>query len=197
MGGVIASSLAFYIMHIGKSMNINYGNTFLKGEKKSLGVVTFGSPSFLTSLYVAIKMKDLSPYFYHIKEEFDFIPEIVDYISHGNNLYSSNKYLKDFNFKEFIKISNNIELDDNEIKLLNTYLTAIGFTEYNLKLYMEKYLRIPFGYYFMMKSSDASLIKINDHTFIQFYYKKKFETKKSTSHLTIYKNLASETNFSK
>ena len=67
MGGVIASSLAFYIMHIGKSMNIKYGNTFLKGEKKSLGVVTFGSPSFLTSLYVAIKMKDLSPYFYHIK----------------------------------------------------------------------------------------------------------------------------------
>lgn len=197
MGGVIASSLAFYIMHIGKSMNINYGNTFLKEEKKSLGVVTFGSPSFLTNLYLAITMKDLSPYFYHIIEEFDFIPEIVDYISHGNNFDSSNKYLKDFNFKELINIFNNIELDVNEIKLLNTYLTAIGFTEYNLKLYIEKYLRIPFGYYFMMKSSDASLIKINEHTFIPFYYKKKFETKKSTSHLTIYKNLASEINFSK
>ena len=85
LGGAIASSLAFYIMHIGKSMNINYGNTFLKKGKKSLGVVTFGSPAFLTNLDVSIKMKDLSSHFYHVKEEFDFIPEIIDYISYGNN----------------------------------------------------------------------------------------------------------------
>ena len=49
----------------------------------------------------------------------------------------------------------------------------------------------------MMKSSDDSLITINEHTFMLFYYWKKFETKKNTSHLKIYKNLASDINFSK
>ena len=33
-------------------------------------------------LYVAVKVKQLSSYFYQTKEEFDFIPEIIDYISH-------------------------------------------------------------------------------------------------------------------
>ena len=31
-------------------------------------------------LDVAVKMKRLSSYFYQTKEEFDFIPEIVDYL---------------------------------------------------------------------------------------------------------------------
>ena len=196
LGGTIASSLAFYIMHIGKSINIKYGNTFLKEGKKSLGVVTFGSPAFLTNLNASIKMKDLSSYFYHVKEEFDFIPEIIDYISYGNNFDSKNRNLKDINFKELINIFNNIELDINEINLLNKYLTAIYYTKDNLKLYIEKYIRIPFGYYFMMKSSD-DLITINEHTFMKFYYWKKFETNKNTSHLKIYKNLESDINFNK
>ena len=81
MGGVIASSLAFYIIYIGKSKNINYGNAFIKKENNCLGVVTFGSPSFLTNMAVGDKMKEFTPYFYHIKEEFDFIPEIIDFIN--------------------------------------------------------------------------------------------------------------------
>ena len=34
MGGVIASSLGFYLLNIGKSINNIYGNTFLKNENK-------------------------------------------------------------------------------------------------------------------------------------------------------------------
>ena len=49
MGGVIASSLAFYMMYIGKSMSKKFGNAFLKEKKNSIGVVTFGSPSFLSN----------------------------------------------------------------------------------------------------------------------------------------------------
>lgn len=49
----------------------------------------------------------------------------------------------------------------------------------------------------MMKSSDDSLITINEHTFMKFYYRKKFETYKNTSHLKIYKNLESDINFNK
>ena len=83
MGGVIASSLAFYILYmtnILNSENINYGNAFFKREKNCLGVVTFGSPCFLKDINAAIDMKNLSYYFYHIKDENDFIPEIIDFI---------------------------------------------------------------------------------------------------------------------
>ena len=197
MGGVIASSLLFYIMYIGKTMNINYGNAFIISEKKNVGVVTFGSSSFLSKLDVAVKMRQLSSYFYHIKEEFDFIPEIIDYISHEDYFDNNNKYLKDINFKDLINIFNNLEFDIREINLLDKYLTSINFTENNLKLYIEKYIRIPFGYYFMMKNSDGSLISINDHTFMQFYYLKKFHSTKNTSHLKVYKSLASNIIFNK
>ena len=50
MGGVIASSLVFYILYLGKLINVNYGNALKKIEKKCLGVITFSSPSFLTNL---------------------------------------------------------------------------------------------------------------------------------------------------
>ena len=83
LGGVIASSLAFYILYIGKSINKIFGNTFLREDnnsKNNIGVVTFGSPSFLTNLYVAVEMKEITTYFYHIKEEFDYIPEILDFL---------------------------------------------------------------------------------------------------------------------
>jgi hypothetical protein len=112
MGGVIASSLLFYIMYIGKTMNINYGNAFIISEKKNVGVVTFGSSSFLSKLDAAVKMRQLSSYFYHIKEEFDFIPEIIDYISHesfilifqsfGENLVYI-IFLEKNNFKLFLE----------------------------------------------------------------------------------------------
>ena len=198
MGGVIASSLAFYIMNIGKKMNKNYGNPFIKTDNKSLGVVTFGSPIFLTNLSTSIKMRELAPYFYHIKEEFDFIPEIIDYISSNESYFdSNNKYLKEINLKELINIFNKIELEIGDINLLNKYLTTIYFEKGSLQSYIEKYIRIPFGYYYMMKTSDASLISINEHTFMQFYYWKKFETNKNTSHLTIYKKLNSDIIFSK
>ena len=198
MGGVIASSLAFYIMNIGKKMNKTYGNPFIKTEKKSLGVVTFGSPTFLTNLATSIKMRELVPHFYHIKEEFDFIPEIIDYISSNeSNFDSNNKYLKEINLKELISIFNKAELEIGDINLLNKYLATIYFNKKSLLSYIEKYIRIPFGYYFMMKTSDASLISINEHTFMQFYYWKKFETNKNTSHLTIYKKLNSDIIFSK
>ena len=104
MGGVIASSLVFYIIYIGKTMNINYGNALIKSEKKNIGVVTFGSPSFLANLAVGVKMEKLSSYFYHVKEEYDFIPEIIDYISHENCFDNNNKYLKDINFKDLINV---------------------------------------------------------------------------------------------
>ena len=198
MGGVIASSLAFYIMDIGKKMNKNYGNTFIKTEKKSLGVVTFGSPTFLTNLASAIKMRELTSYFYHIKEEYDFIPEIIDYISSNKSYFdSNNKYLKEINLKELINIFNKIELEIGDINLLNKYLQAIYFTENNLQSFIEMHIRIPFGYYYMMKTSDASMISINEHTFMQFYYWKKFDSNKNTSHLTIYKKLNSDVNFDK
>ena len=88
-GGVIASSLGFYILNIGKSIHNIYGNTFLKNIKntnKNIGIVTFGSPSFLSNMTVAVKMQEFTSYFYHIKDEFDFIPEIVDFISYNNIL---------------------------------------------------------------------------------------------------------------
>lgn len=80
MGGVISSSLAFYILYIGQSKNINYGNAFEKKEKNCFGVVTFGSPSFLTNMVAAVKMIKFTTYFYHIKEEFDYIPGIIDVV---------------------------------------------------------------------------------------------------------------------
>ena len=88
MGGVIESSFVFYIILIGQSMNKIYGNSFLKEEKNYIGVVTFGSPSFLTNLTAGYKMKEFTPYFYNIKEEFDFIPEIIEFINKGHKNFN-------------------------------------------------------------------------------------------------------------
>ena len=62
MGGVIASSLAFYILYKGKLMNKDYGNAFITKEKNCIGVVTFGSSSFLTNLTAGYKMKEFTSY---------------------------------------------------------------------------------------------------------------------------------------
>ena len=187
MGGMIASSLAFYIMYIGKAINKHFDNAFLKNSKKSIGVVTFGSPTFLNNLSVGYKMKKLAPYFYHIKEEFDFIPVVIDFIS----LNKSNISEKEFHFL------NKIELNIREIDSLKEYLNKINFDKDNLNDYTNKYIRIPFGYYFMMKTSDFSLISINEYNFKDFYYFKYFDSTNITSHLKIYKKLASDAKFNK
>ena len=198
MGGVIASSLAFYIMYIGKSMNINYNNAFLKNEKKSFGVVTFGSPAFLNNLTAAYQMKDLASYFYHIKEEFDYIPEIVDFISHYIGVKKQiENIFEEKPIKQLFQFFNKIELDNKEIELLDNYLTKINFNEDNLKKFIDKFIRIPFGYYYMMKTPDFSLLSINEYTFEWFYYFKKFNSTKTTSHLKIYKKLESNVKFNK
>lgn len=85
----------------------------------------------------------------------------------------------------------------DEINSLNDYLNIIYFNEANLKKFVDKLIRIPFGYYYMMKVSDTSLISINEHKFMQFYYWNKFHTNKNTSHLKIYKKLSSNIKFNK
>ena len=48
-GGVIASSIAFSILYMGKKINKNYSNIFKNCGKNHIGVVTFGSPSFINN----------------------------------------------------------------------------------------------------------------------------------------------------
>ena len=81
MGGVIASSFVFYLLYIGKSLNIQYENVFEKRDKKSIGSISFGSPSFITNLTASVKMKEFTSYFFNIKNEKDYIPEIIDFIN--------------------------------------------------------------------------------------------------------------------
>ena len=69
----------------------------MKNEKNCIGVVTFGSPSFLIDYYTALNTKELTPYFYNIKEEFDYFPAIMDFI---NKLSTELEYEK---FRVFIK----------------------------------------------------------------------------------------------
>ena len=45
----------------------------------------------------------------------------------------------------------------------------------------------------MMKNSDGSLISINDHTFVKFYYSKKFYSTKNASHLKVIINFKLQT----
>ena len=200
MGGVIASSLGFYILNIGKSMNMIYGNTFLKDEKndkKNIGVVSFGAPSFLSDMTVAVKMKEFTSYFYHIKEEFDFIPGIIDFISSDNLLKNKKDERLNENIDKIIDTFNDEEISNDNIELLNYYLTSINFTENNIKFYIDKFIRIPFGYYFLMKESDCSLMTITEDNFVKFYYLKKFYSKCPTSHLKVYKKFESNFNYNK
>ena len=187
MGGVIASSLAFYIIYIGKSKNINYGNAFIKKEKNCLGVVTFGSPSFISNMAIADKMKEFTPYFYHIKEEFDFIPEIIDFIN------------KDQMNKDVFSIFNKMKLNLDDISLYYKFLGIVNFTEENLKKNINNLNKIPFGRYYKMKSSDNSfsLIPINEEKFPEFYFFKIFHSKNQPSGLNIYENFESKIEFNK
>ena len=187
MGGVIASSLAFYILLIGRLKNNKFGNAFINKEKNCLGVVTFGSPSFLSNMAVADKMKEFIPYFYHVKEEFDYIPEIVDFIN------------KDQMNKNVLEIFNKMVLDLGDINLLKKFFEVINFTENNLKNNIKKLNKIPFGRYFMLKASDNSftLFPRDEKTFFDFYYYKIFASKNQTSDLKLYSDLESNVIFDK
>ena len=184
MGGTIASSLAFYIVCIGKE--INYGNSFINNEKNCIGVVTFGSPSFLTNLQAADINKDITPYFYNIKYEFDYIPEFIDFIN------------KEQNYKDILNIFNKIELDQNDEDILKQFLIKNNFTEKNLKYLIKKSIKIPFGYYFMMKGDSGFYLNpINEQSFEEFYYLKFFHSKDCVNNSKIYEKLSSETVFQK
>ena len=189
MGGVIASSLAFYILYITnmlKFWNINCGNAFFKREKKCLGVVTFGSPCFLKDINAAIDMKNLSYYFYHIKDENDFIPEIIDFIDFEK---ISEKIIS-------YDILNKNELDNNEIKFLDKFWKSLGYSKKNI---IKKIQNYPFGYYYKMDSSNFSLNPIDEYSFEEFYYNRIFNTPFKLSNLKNYENLYSslKSNFNK
>ena len=184
MGGAIASSLAFYILYIGKSLNKIYNNAFLEEKKETIGVITFGSPSFLTNLTTAVKMKELTAYFYNIKEEFDYIPEIIDLINQNQN------------YKDILAIFNKLELDNECKKLLESY-TNLYFKENNFSKILKNDIKIPFGKYYMMNKKDNSLNSINELTFEEFYYYKIFHSKNPNSDLKIYEKLKSKIQFNK
>ena len=80
-GGVIGATLALSILYIGKLLKKYYSNSFENFGKNSIGVIMFGSPSFINNGTFALKVREFIPYFYNIKGEFDFIPEIVDFIN--------------------------------------------------------------------------------------------------------------------
>jgi len=185
MGGVIASSLVFYIMYIGKLMDNNFGNALQKTERNCIGVITFGSPSFLNNLTAAVKMKELTQYFYNIKHEFDYIPEIIDFINENQD------------YNNLLSILEKKELNDENINILNDYLENNKFTKDNLENNINKFKKIPFGYYYMMKESDYSLTPINEDSFVEFYYYKKLNSNHSPSNLKVYEKLSSEIQFNK
>ena len=116
MGGVIASSLAFYIL-FGKLDNTNYDNAFFKRDNNCIGVVTFGSPSFIINSTTSIKMAELTPYFVNIKEEFDYLPEIIDFIR------------KEHSYEEMIKIIHKTSWNNQDTIILNNFMEKNGFNE--------------------------------------------------------------------
>ena len=182
-GGMIASSLAFYILYIGKKIGKNYNNVFNKREKGSLGVVTFGSPSFLSNLTGAVKMKEKASYFSHIKHEFDFIPEIIDFISATDD-------------ENLLKNLNNKEFNENFKVNLKIFLEQKKCTKENIKNNINNF---PFGHYYEIKNTSVSEISfINENTFDNFYYYKIFDSSLKQSNLNVYQNLYDfNTNFNK
>ena len=191
MGGVIASSLVFYLLYIGKSLGIKYDNAFLKREKKCIGSITFGSPSFTTNLTASVKMKEFTSYFFNIKEKYDYMPEIIDFMNEEKLEYLDEKNKLSLFQKE--------ELMNDDVTFLDNYLKEIDFIEKEVKDYINKDIKIPFGYYFEMKKNenDFSLELIDESKFNNFYYLQKFKSKSRIVHLNIYKELSSNTKFDK
>ena len=203
MGGVIASSLAFYILFLGKLIDNNYNiyNNIFKGVKqKSIGVVTFGSPSFLYNLNIGNKMKEFVSYFINIKEEFDYIPALIDYINFGkfreeDLLFSGFKYKlnKKNNYyqKSLLILFQKIELDSKEKKFLNEFAKDIHFTQENLAIYIKKFKSIPFGYYYYYIIKELKFYQKYEYDFNIFYYFIPISIN-CLSNLNVYKNLKSE-----
>ena len=203
MGGVIASSLAFYILFLGKLIDNNYNiyNNIFKGVKqKSIGVVTFGSPSFLYNLNIGNKMKEFVSYFINIKEEFDYIPALIDYINFGkfreeDLLFSGFKYKlnKKNNCyqKSLLILFQKIELDSKEKKFLNEFAKDIHFTQENLAIYIKKFKSIPFGYYYYYIIKELKFYQKYEYDFNIFYYFIPISIN-CLSNLNVYKNLKSE-----
>ena len=185
MGGQLAASLAFNILSLWKKKNINYGNAFIKNEKKCIGVVTFGSPIFLYNLTSGIKMKEFASYFVNIKDEFDFIPKLIDFTSEIVDFKGLGKY------KLFLNIFKKETLNDEEFDLLKRYLAKRKKDISNIyKYYSKYYSKIPFGYYLIMENKGFSLITVNENTFNNFYYCITDESIKSISKDMLYKKLS-------
>ena len=186
MGGVIASSLVFYILYAGRLYNkeINYGNPFLKMEKNCIGAVTFGSPSFLHNIDIGIKMEEFAPYFYNIKDSFDFIPMIIDFINKKKNI------------DDLLNILQKDEFSVKDISILNDYL------ENNLNIQkrenlVDKIINIPFGYYCKMKKSDFSFIFETENNFRKYYYFQNYNANNSITDLRIYNSIPLKNEFNK
>ena len=79
------------------------------------------------------------------------------------------------------------------------YCKKNEFTDSKLLQNIKTFMKIPFGYYFMMKASDNSLIYKNESTFDEFYYLRPFHSSslESQSDLIKYKNLSSKIDFHK
>ena len=191
MGGVIASSLVFYLLYIGKSLGIKYENAFSKREKNCIGSITFGSPSFITNLTASVKMKEFTSYFFNIKRTYDYMPEIIDFMN--------KEKLKYLDEKNKLSLFHKEELMNDDVTFLDNYLKKIDFTEKEVKDYINKDIKIPFGYYFEMKKNknDFSLKLMDESNFNNFYYLQKFKSKSRIVHLNIYKKLSSDTKFNK
>ena len=187
MGGVIASSFVFYLLYIGKSLNIQYENVFEKRDKKSIGSISFGSPSFITNLTASVKMKEFTSYFFNIKNEKDYIPEIIDFIN--VDIY------KKLN-ENILSIFHKDKMTENDINDLDNFLNKIDFKKKYILENINKDIKIPFGYYWNMKK-DFSFKSINENNFVNFYYLKKFDSHSRISNLNIYKRLSSNVKFNK
>ena len=193
MGGVIASSLAFYILYLEKVINkaeeLKYGNTFEKqgseGENNNIGVVTFGSPSFLTNLTAGIKMQNYTNYFYNIKTELDFIPPIVDFINKNNKLNDN-----------ILSIFRKNIFDKEDTKRLSDYLNDNNFTKNQFETHINRNVKIPFGFYFKFDKSNNELLSIDENNFDKFYYFNLFDSK-NISNLIEYRKLIPNLNFNK
>ena len=158
MGGLIAASLAFDLFYIEKEkkMNLNFTNPFKNIENNGIGVVTFGSPIFLQALYAGIQIKEFTPHFIHIKEEFDYIPEIID------SMNINSKFLN-----ELMTIIQKMDYDENEIKFVKNILRKKNKVLDNNG---NNYQKIPFGFYYKLETKNLSLIRINEKNFKNFYY---------------------------
>ena len=186
MGGVIASSLAFYILYIGKMLyNKKYGNSLKETEKNCIGVVSFGSPSFLTNLTAAVEMEKFTKYFINIKEELDYIPEIIDYI------------MKNYEYEKILNLINKTEWTRKDTAFVNEFMEINNFNKINLINKIIKFNKIPFGSYYMFTASDNKLISIYEYNFNEFYYLKIFNKNESNLNSKIYENLSSEIKFNK